>query len=368
VRAAEALIIQARTLPNPVFTYTAQDLGLKTPVGPALLHQLTLSVPILIAYLRTQEARVARAALEQAAAQADEDRRQLRLLVGRAYYDARLSTRLAALEEQAIAVAAELVAQTRRRMHHGDVGSYDVGRAQAEELDARRQAEHAARRRDLDLLALSVILGAEAPFRVNLRDQDAESLEPIGGSPDLSIPSAALERARAARPDLRAARAQLQRAAELQKFEARRTLPLAELQLVGGARLTETGVGGLIAFSVPLPLFDHNAGPRAAAAAQSDSARANLALTERQLALDLAAAQRELQGARDALLQYVRPLVDLRASSLLGARRLFGEGMLSLLDVIAAQRELLAAHRALAQAERDASLAAFRLRIARGEP
>lgn len=368
VRAAEALLTKARTVPNPVISYTAQDIGLKTPAGSALLHQLTLSLPILAAYLRTQEARVARAAMDQASAQVDEDRRQIRLLVGRAYYDARMSTRLAALEEQAVAVAVELVAQTRRRVHHGDTGAYDVGRVQAEELDARRTAEQAARRRDLDLLTLSVLLGAATPFLVSLRDNDPEPPVSLGPSQELSNSYAGLDTARAARPDLRAARAQLQRATEQQRLETRRAFPLADLQLVGGVRLTETGVGGLIAFSVPLPLFDHNAGPRAAAAAQAASARAGLAIAERQLALDLATAERELHGARDALIRFVRPLVNLRGSTLTGARRLFAEGMATLLDVVTAQRDLLAAQRALAQAERDASLAAFRLRIARGEP
>lgn len=362
LRAAESLLIQARTVPNPVFSYTAQDLGLQTPSGPALLHQQLISYPILIAYLRTQEASVARAAMAQTAAQTDEERRQLRLAVGRAYYDAILSARLAALEEQAVAIAAEFVAQTRRRVQHGDTGSHDVGRAQAEELDARRLAEQASRRRDLDRLALSLLLGTEAPFLVRLREPDVEA------NPD---PVPALEqllaRARSARPDLRAAQAELRRAGEQQRLEARRSIPLAEVQLIGGVRVTATGIGGVLAVGVPLPLFDHNAGPRASAAAQVSAARAALSLVERQLAFDLISAVRELEGARDALLRFARPLVSLRQTTLVGARRLFAEGLTPLLEVIAAQRDLTAAQRALAQAERDAALAAFRLRIGLGD-
>lgn len=370
VRSAEALLIQAHTAPNPVFSYTAQDIGLQTPIGPALLHQHVLSYPILIAYLRTQEANVARAAIAQVTAQTDEDRRQIRLNVGRAYYDARLSTRLAALEEQAVAVAAELVAQTQRRVQHGDTGSYDVGRAQAEELDARRVAELAARRRDLDRLALSVLLGAGTPFLVPLRERDPEPPSSEMPAVALSNPAgdlpALLALAREARPDLRAARSLLQRATEQQRLEARRAVPLADLQLAAGVRLTATGVGGLIAVSTPLPLFDHNAGPRASAAAQVIAARSALAISERQLALDLATALRDLNGARDALTRLARPLVRLRESALIGARRLLTEGMVSLIDVVTAQRDLIAAQRALAQAERDVSFASFRLRVALG--
>ena len=91
-----------------------------------------------------------------------------------------------------------------------------------------------------------------------------------------------------------------------------------------------------------------------------------LELTERQLALDLMTALRDLSGAHDTRIRFAGPLVRLRESNLTGARRLLTEGMSPLLDVVTAQRDLIAAQRALAQAEHDAALAAFRLRIALG--
>lgn len=358
--AAEALLQKARTLPNPVFAYTAQDIGVQTATGPALLHQLQISHPVLVSYLRTQEARVARAAREQAEAQIAEDRRQIRLAVGRAYFDAVLSERLVALEQQAVVAAAELVVQTQRRVQHGDIGTFDSDRAQAEQLDARRREEQAIRRSALARLSLSVLLGADEPFLVSVPAVFEESSEPT------LEPAARIASARSVRPDLRAARAALAQAHEHERLEARRAIPIAELQVIGGVRIAAPGVGGLLALSLPLPLFDHNAGSRTAAAAQVQSARAAWTILERQVAAELLAAEREHQSASEALLRIARPQVSLRESTLRGARRLFAEGMASLLDVVAAQRDLLAAYRSLAEAEHDVALSAFRLRLMQG--
>lgn len=360
IRSAEAAVKLARTVPNPVFSYIAQDLGLVTPGGPALLHQQALSFPILFAYARQKEAQVAQAALLQTTAAVTEERRQIRRAVGRAYLDAVLAARLLAVEERAAQLAATLVASAERRVQHGDSGSIEITRARAEELMAQRDVEQSRRRSDLARLSLSLLLGAEQPFMVHLSEA-AITPEDLAALPPAS------ERTAAAwnnRPDLRSAQATLDRARLQLQLEARRQVPLADLQLVAGARVSAAGTGGLLALSLPVPLFDHNAGPLLAARAQVEAARAALVLRERQIAHELASAEREWQGARDALTRLARPLVLLREQAQHAAERQFAEGMLSLLDAITAQRDRLAAERSLAQAERDASVAAWELRIA----
>jgi len=368
--AAKALLVQAKTIPNPLFSYTAQDIGLAGASGPALLHQQALSFAPLYGYRASQEAKLAAAQVAQVAADIEEDRRLLRLAVGRAYYEARLAMQLAAIETQAVEGGRELVAKTARRVQHGDAGQLEVVRAQAEELEAQSGLELAVRRRDLSLLALSVLLGAEQPLPVTLSASASAELLPqaLRLAAEAPATGAVHERllalARAARPDLRAAQAQLRRATEQQRLEVRRAVPLADLQLVVGARESAAGVGGLVAFSLPLPLFDHNAGPRASAAAQAESARAALAATERQIALEIATALREWQGAGSALLQIARPLVQLREQALVAANRQFAEGIVGLLEVVTAQRDLLASRRALARVEQEVSQAGWRLRLA----
>lgn len=363
---AEALAMQAHTVPNPVASYTAQDIGLSTPAGPALLHQVMLSVPLLYAYTRHKDARIAAAELQRVSASVDEDRRLLQLTIGRAYHDARLSLRITVIETQAEQLALDLVQKARRRIAHGDAGQIEVVRAQAEALDARRRLEAAQRRHDLDRLTLSILLGAQQPFLVTLQpDSDGESPRVL----DLEAPADAqqhfevlLSKAHATRPDLRAAHALLQRTLEQQGLEQRRVVPLADLQLAGGIRQMATGVGGVITIAMPLPIFDHNRGPRAAAQAAVETARATIRSIERQVALELATALRDWRGAQEALVGIARPAIELRTQALSAAQRQFAEGVVPLLEVITAQRDLLASQRSLAQAECDAGLAAWRLR------
>lgn len=357
---AEAEEISVRTVPNPIFSYTAQDLGLVTPSGPALLHQQAVSFPILFFYTRQKAAQVARAARTQASALVDEERRQLQRTLGRSYLDAILLARLQRIDERAQQLAADLVAQASRRVQHGEAGTIEIARARAEALDAQRSAEQSQRRSDKARLQLSALLGAEQPFLVRLPEPAQPSREllprPAAGAPATD--------ALALRPDLRAAQAALERARRQQELEVRRQVPLADLQLVAGARESAAGVGGLVALSVPVPLFDHNAGPLLAARAQAEAALAALVLSRRQAALELRRAEREWQGTYDALTRIARPLVPLREQALWAAQRQFAEGTVPLLEVITAQRDLLAAERALAEAEREAALAAWELRLA----
>ena len=129
-------------------------------------------------------------------------------------------------------------------------------------------------------------------------------------------------------------------------------------------RESAAGVGGLVALSVPVPLFDHNAGPLLATRAQTQAAQAALVLSRRQAALEIRRAERERQGAQDALTRIARPLVPLREQALWAAQRQFAEGTVPLIEVVTAQRDLLAAERALAMAEREAESAAWELRLA----
>lgn len=358
--AAEAEEIAARTVPNPTFSYTAQDLGLVTPSGPVLLHQQAVSFPVLYFYTRQKAAQAARAARTQVSALVDEERRQIRRAVGRSYLDAVLAARLQQIDEHAQQLAAELITQAERRVLHGEAGTIEVTRARAEALDAQRSAEQSQRRSDHARLQLSTLLGAETPFLVRLPEpvQPARELVPQPGAGALAAD--ALTR----RPDLRAAQAALDRARMQQELEARRQVPLADLQLVAGARESAAGVGGLVALSVPVPLSDHNAGPLLAARAQREAAQAALVLSRRQAALDLRRAEREWRGAQEALVRIARPLVPLREQALWAAQRQFAEGTVPLIEVVTAQRDLLAAERALAAAEREAALAAWELRLA----
>ena len=383
---ADAGVAQAAALPNPSFSYVAQDLGLTTAAGPLLLHQAMLGLAPGTALLRIQESRAARLARSGAEATVAVERRTLRLAIGLAFYDLGFLHRLAEVEQQALRLTAAYVAQAQLRQAHGDASGLDTQRAQAEHLDAQRQAEATNRERLRTELGFSIALGAERPQPLQLifnpdissevsgevsSDWAAHPSDALVGLPPLpeSLTADDTERllddlfrlAREHRPELRQAMAEGEQAIALGRLAVLRTLPLADAQLAFGLRHSAVGTSGVIAVSGSLPLLDFASGPRLRAQAQGLQARAHMLQKERQIRLELAAALHDLQTLRSQRRQHALPLRELRSQILKTVRLQFAEGVVPFFDVVQAHRDLLAAERALATVERDAQKARFRL-------
>ena len=372
---ADGQLKQARTLANPTLSYVAQDLGLQNQGGPLLLHQAQLGFSPLLALLRVQESQAASAGRQRTIAANQDDQRQLKRAVGRAFYDLLLAQQVAAIDAQAVQVAAALLERNSRRQNIGELGALEVLRARAEELEAQRSAQLSARQHLQLQLAFSLLLGAATPQRVRLLDEDVDiaSQPPLGLPAELQAALAAehadasrllLQRAQNRRPDLQQASAELKQAEELQHLAALRTIPFVDLQLTGGVRVSTAGVGGLVGISAPLPLLDFNQGPRLRAQAQVLAARAAYVRVDRQVRLEIESSYVDWQQTRHSLQQFAQPVVDARAQIVRATQQQLIEGVASVLDVILAQRELLAAQKVRAQVIHDAQVARWQLAVA----
>jgi len=397
---ADAGVAQAATLPNPSFSYVAQDLGLTTAAGPLLLHQAMIGLAPGTALLRIQESRAARLARTGAEAAVASERRTLRLAVGLAFYDLGFLHRLAEVEQRALRLTAAYVAQAQLRQAHGDASGLDTQRAQAEHIDAQRQAETTNQERLRTELWFSIALGAERPQPLQLifnHDHDVSNnvssdasngvsndvsndasndwatgaSDVLVGLPPLPESLTALDAerlldelfrlAREHRPELRQALADAEQALALGRLAILRALPLADAQLAVGLRQSAVGTSGVLAVSGSLPLLDFAGGPRLRAQAQGLAARARMLDHERQIRLELATALHDLQTLRTQRRLHALPLRELRSQILKTVRLQFAEGVVPFFDVVQAHRDLLAAERALAAVERDAQKARFRL-------
>lgn len=372
---ATALMEQARMLPNPSLSYVAQDLGLQGPGGPQLLHQVMVGVAPFAALLRIQEVRAASAGRNQAVAAAQAELQQLRGAVGRAFYELQLLEKLHLVEQEAVALATELVTETQTQKQHGEASGLEVLRAQAEQLDAQREAERSAHQLALAQRAFSILLGAATPQPIQILAEDpatAEQLPPqlqqlLAGVPgsDVEAHVASLVReALSHRPELLQHNAALRQATELTRLLTLRTLPLSDLQVAGGVRFSALGVGGVVALTGTLPLLDWNVGPRHRAQAQGLRAQARGLEAQRQIALEVESSYRDFLQAHKLRVQRGKPLRELRARVLAAVRKQFAEGVVSLLDVVTAHRDFLLAQRTLHQIERDALVARWRLAVA----
>ncbi len=367
---AQAQLSTAKTLPNPIVSYLAQDIGLHNAAGtPQLLHQAMISIPLLRGIVTAQEARTASAQRDSTQQALAEELRQLRLAVGRAFFELRLYERLVAIEQQAVDIATALLHQNQQRELRGDASALDILRAQAEQLDAQRGEELASRQQRLLQLAFSILLGAESPRPIQLRSDSqhdfAQQMERSSAGSQEQALSALLAQTHE-RPDLRQAVAEIQHADAAIRLAQLRSVPLFDLQASVGARFSNLGPGAVVALSTPLPLLDFGNGPRQRAQSLLLQAKANQLRSERQVQLDIASSYHLWQRSRDILHKRARPLCDARRQALTATEKQFAAGVTSLLDLITAQRDLLAAQRAEAMAQRDVEVSLWQLQMALG--
>lgn len=375
--AAQALIEQARALPNPSVSYLAQDLGLQGAGGPLLLQQATVGFSPFAALLRIQETRAACAGQRQTEAAISVDLLRLRGTVGRAFYELQLLEKLLLVDQESARLSSQLVADAQTRKRHGDASGLDVLRAESELQESLRQAQNSAHALRLAQLAFSLLIGEKDPQPVMLQAEDPSLLGqlPVSIADSLShVPSddvdaqrtVLVELALSRRPERALAQQEQHQAEVLSKLATLRALPLSDIQVSGGIRSSIAGVGGIVAVSGSLPMLDWNQGLRHRAQAQGVRAQARIAEVRQQIQIEVESALRDFYHARTLRLQTVLPLQERRERALSMTRKLFAEGLASFTDVVMASRDLFAAKRTLLQIERDALVARWRLAVSVG--
>lgn len=292
---------------------------------------LSLSQTLEIGGQRGLRREAARRAADAAGARLDAERLRLGFEVRRAFIlTAGAESQLAALG-QTTDVVRRVEQAGQARFAEGDISDFarrrlQVERARYEDLFARAYLDLNQAGRDLLLLVSPDSLASEGLL---LPRQPLDSLA-------IPIPAAALDTvppAAAERPDVRAARAEVEAARETLTLAGRERIP--DITVTGGYKDQADGLhGGVIGLSVPLPLLDRNAGRIA-------EARADLGRTEARSALVLRRAEADIRRAWESTRSLVRRMeqIDQRlltsaAGLLETARVAYAEGEMSLVELL----------------------------------
>ncbi|KAB2666735.1 MAG: TolC family protein [Verrucomicrobia bacterium] len=342
---AVAQQIVARSFPNPILALSvakvpADNAPSSTAMGNSLLHRsydTIAAVNQLVEIGGKRDARrsSARAGIAGAEARFAEARRQLELAVTRAYV-AVLSAdgQATVLRASAASLRREAdIAET--RLKAGDLSRADRDQiriaADRFEIDANRAEGDARTAR----IQLGVLLGeSSASGGIRLSDM----LEQLAGRPVPSgweIPSPSVV---ANRPDVLAARADARRAeAELRLQKAQRvpdpTL-LAQYEREPPDKANSVGLG----VSFPLPLWNRNRGPIAAATAAAAQADTRANQTVAAAVANWMAAANDYRTAAERRERYLTRIVRDSAAVLDSVRFAYQKGGASLLDLLTAQR------------------------------
>jgi len=300
IEAARGRTRQAGALPNPVIGYSGEEI--KTgDLDRRGEHGFFVEQTIPLGGKLRLSQNVFQKRIHQAEAIRDLQRLRILSSVRQAYYSVLLTERRIEVQERLAALASEAVRTTAQLFN---VGAADRPDYLEIEIEGRRLQLQLNRSRN-ERFALRAQLAALTGAR-DVADR------PLAGSIDAAIPN--LERDQVLRalleqsPELRGARADLERARAVTARAQRETFP--DLFLRGGSnynreRGEDTGrpVGweGQLEAGVSLPLFNRNAG--GIAAARADETRAQAEVTRLELALRSRAASRfaeYLTALRDA--------------------------------------------------------------------
>ena len=255
--------ITAGLRPNPVASYLAEQLGNRNVDSQ---QTVTLGQPIETGGKRRRRLESARAATAVTTEEIADARRQVILLVRKAFTDALVARATIELAEDNLKALDEVERLQRFRVERGDLSELELLRLQVQRFAFERDATDARQAGETARIALRSAIG---PAGV------AESVEIVGALDFRDVPldpSTLRRRALEARPDLRAAEAaQAKARADVELARANAWwdfTPQLEYQRIGNDNTVGVGI------SVPLRIFDRNQGEIARARSEVSRAAA----------------------------------------------------------------------------------------------
>ena len=324
---ARADLADAGLLANPV-------LSLLFPWGPKQL-EFTLRWPAEILWERPRRVASARLSLDVAASNLVQSGLDLALAVRLAHTDLTLAIDRQRLAADTAAALRRIDELTQSRLAAGDIGALD---ARVARIDAQRSLHDADRAvHDVRLARerLRLLTGLAADDAA--LDAVQAPIEPTscGSPPDL------LERALAARPDLRAAQLAIEAAGARLGWERSRVLTLAAVLDANGQGISgfEAGPG----IDVSLPIFNRNQGGKLRGLTELQRASAAYVALQQQVGLDVREASTLFDQARQSREAWRTTLVAPLEANFADAEDSFRAGESSFLFVLENSRRLIEA-------------------------
>lgn len=331
VEEARGRSVTAGLFPNPSFEFSREDLSGST-LGYHESYYL-FSQRLELVGQRKRRLAVAESELNAVEIRRQQVHRRLTFELVRNYLRAAGAVARIKIVQETIEVFRRVEQAGAARVEHGDLSAFALQRLQLElvlyeSVLADTELSVTAAGRELAQL----LIGDESLFQ-NGFILPAEDLEDVA-IPEwgFSSPEEALGQARN-RPDLRALLADVETAGARRELTQRERVP--DLTITGGYKEQSDGLSGtLVAFSIPLPLFNRNQGRIA------ETAAAEVGTQSRYLAA-LRAVEAELYQAWDVYRSRARRLEYLDQDLLRGSRELlrvaqlsWAEGEMSLVELL----------------------------------
>lgn len=334
-----ARLVDAGLMPNPRVELSGlSDFAFRSEGAYTATVGLSQEFPIAGRILRQKD--VARVDVALAQAEVEDAERRLAGEVAGDVYQLLILDRQMQARDRLMAADQRLLKTAQARYKAAEVSELDVNTAS---IDLQRLAQERAlleSQHGALLAKLNPLVGrpAEAPLVLD---------EPPPPLTAIDSPGALQAKALAARPDLRIAVLEADRAgAEKKLAEAKRWEDWSvgvglqqDRQFVDGAPSQPIDRSLGVNLSIPLPLWNRNQGAIAAAQASADQAKARIEALKLAITGEVVAAQRELAGLLQILTRNEQELLPAADRNVALAQKGYAQGLVSLLEVVQAQRQ-----------------------------
>ena len=373
VEAAGGDRLDARLRPNPALTVDTENYPLFEPGRPSFLNNQQLTIRLdqefELAGRRRLRTEVADANVTIAEASAHDQLRRLDLAVRESYLAIVLAEADVEVAQGTLDEIDRVIALNQARHAQGEISGVDVRRVQVERLrfvDDVFNAQLALRNARSSLLALLDAPDLAVEFEVTdslAGVSAAGAVAPTSAGTALDA-DALRQQALAARPDLRAARADVQRADTETRLQ--RALRTPNVTVGGGYQRDFSAHAAVFGVTVPLPFANRNQGGLARAIAERARAEHLATAVEAAVRLDVQQAMNaaDVATARVAYIEreYLGPARESR-DIVSASYRL---GTATLIDFLDAQRAFRDTLRTYNRALYEQRLSLFQLTAATG--
>jgi cobalt-zinc-cadmium efflux system outer membrane protein len=340
----------ARALPNPVYA------GI--PGNP---YQYSVSLPIDLTPARLYRARASRSGEEMTTLSERDVTRQVLFDVRRGFYDLLLADADRQLAGERRDILRQILSADSVRLRAGDIPERDLVKSTLEfaraEADLTR-AEAAVRGARLALQALMGVAHPDTAITVSGQ---------LEAAPTLTLPiDSLLPLAIARRPDIAAARSQVDQNRALEALATADLFPAPVVSLVYQNTPFPSGRRYDVGVAVPIPLFNWNGGERQRAHAGLTMAEVAMRRAEVQVETEVAAAIGAFRSAQVLADRYQSGLLAQATAALQTSRFAYQQGAISLLELLDAIRSYADTRAEYAGAVHDYWVAAYGLSRAVG--
>jgi cobalt-zinc-cadmium efflux system outer membrane protein len=333
ITGAEAGLLTARARPNPELEL---QLGRQSPQADGALRGasgvLSVLQPLERTSLRRSREAVALTGIDQARAGSNAFEREFIAELKLRWYDVLRLQASATLAAEDLAIAEQIRSRVSVRVDSGESPRFELIRADAELLNARRAAQAARLRVNQAQAELRRFTGPglPQPFRLAASLVDSHEAPAAFGT----IRDEMLSR----HPELQSIRAELRHAEARAALERERARPAFALR--ASADRVPEALDARLGVLMSIPIFDRREGPIAEAQADAERMRQALADRELQLVQALDVAWQRYRIALEQVRAYESGILREAQSALRVAEAAYRYGERGILDTLDAQRTL----------------------------